>query len=182
MTKALCYGVDLGTTNSCISIFYDDEEKRMPKSPIVVENKESQLITPSVVSFGDNNILVGARAARNRSENPTNTFYHIKRLIGRKYSDPTLSKDRKTYPYAIKKSEKGLPFLPINTERYKDIKLPPEQISGMVLSYLKESADLKCIEKTNKVVVTVPANFNDYQRRATMDAAKIALQSCLCHQ
>ena len=178
MSNALCYGIDLGTTNSCISIYFKGSNQM--KNPMVIENRESEYTTPSVVSFDEKCVFVGKLAAQRKADYPKSTIYHIKRLIGRKFSDPHVINDKKNYPYKLKKNEKDLPLVLIKNEKADDYELQPEQISALVLSYLKECADEKCLEKTNKVVITVPANFNDYQRRATMDAAKIANLDPVC--
>ena len=171
MSEAICLGIDLGTTNSCLACYYKGEP---PRNPMVIENEDSQFTTPSVVSFDDDQVLIGKHALKKRPENPSNTLYCVKRLIGRKFSDPCVQKDKLNYTYRIKRGENDLPMLAINTKRYKDVQLQPEQVSSMVLAYLKKCADQKCLKSTKNVVITVPANFNDYQRRATMDAAKIA--------
>ena len=171
--EPIAYGIDLGTTNSCLAAYFKDA----PKNPQVLDNPDSEYITPSVVSFLDKQILVGKHALNKRAENPENTVYCVKRLIGRKCDDPHLIRDRTNFTYNVEGNRGELPKIRINTERYKDLSLFPEQISAMVLSYLKQ---VRLPTKTRKVVITVPANFNDYQRRATMDAAKIADLDPIC--
>jgi L1 cell adhesion molecule like protein len=174
----VCLGIDLGTTNSCVAVFSNGANAE------VIENIDSERTTPSVVSFDDSQVLIGKNAAGQRTINTKHTFYCVKRLIGRKFSDTLVTSDRKNYTYRVYNGPEGKPVLRVATERYnsgkkesgvlKPIELEPEQISALVLGYLKESADRKSTTPTNKAVITVPANFNEYQKRATKDAAKIA--------
>ena len=176
--KPVCLGIDLGTTNSCVATFCEGAGAE------VIENIDSDRTTPSVVTFDDIQVLIGKNAASMRSVKPQSTFYCVKRLIGRKFNDPLVTNDRKNYTYRVYNGPEGKPVLRVATERYnngkkesdnfKPIELEPEQISAFVLGYLKESADKKSSTPTNEVVITVPANFNEYQKRATKDAAKIA--------
>jgi molecular chaperone DnaK len=156
-------GIDLGTTNSCISIMDG-------KDPKVIENAEGSRTTPSIISFGsDEEKLVGQPAKRQGVTNPENTFFAIKRLIGRSFEDPMVKKDADMVPFKIIKSENGDAWVESNSEKFS-----PSQISAFVLQKLKEDAERYLGEKVEKAVITVPAYFNDAQRQATKDAGKIA--------
>ena len=156
-------GIDLGTTNSCISIMDG-------KDPKVIENAEGSRTTPSIISFGsDEEKLVGQPAKRQGVTNPENTFFAIKRLIGRSFEDPMVKKDADKVPFKIIKSENGDAWVESGSEKYS-----PSQISAFVLQKLKEDAERYLGEKVEKAVITVPAYFNDAQRQATKDAGKIA--------
>ena len=156
-------GIDLGTTNSCISIMDG-------KDPKVIENAEGSRTTPSIISFGsEEEKLVGQPAKRQGVTNPENTFFAIKRLIGRSFEDPMVKKDADMVPFKIIKSENGDAWVESGSEKYS-----PSQISAFVLQKLKEDAERYLGEKVEKAVITVPAYFNDAQRQATKDAGKIA--------
>ncbi len=156
-------GIDLGTTNSCISIMDG-------KDPKVIENAEGSRTTPSIISFGsENDKLVGQPAKRQGVTNPENTFFAIKRLIGRSFEDPMVKKDADMVPFNIVKADSGDAWVESNGEKYS-----PSQISAFVLQKLKEDAERYLGEKVEKAVITVPAYFNDSQRQATKDAGKIA--------
>ncbi len=156
-------GIDLGTTNSCISIMDG-------KDPKVIENAEGSRTTPSIISFGgDDEKLVGQPAKRQGVTNPENTFFAIKRLIGRSFEDPMVKKDADMVPFKIIKSDNGDAWVESGSEKYS-----PSQISAFVLQKLKEDAERYLGEKVEKAVITVPAYFNDAQRQATKDAGKIA--------
>ena len=156
-------GIDLGTTNSCISIMDG-------KDPKVIENAEGSRTTPSIISFGsDEEKLVGQPAKRQGVTKPENTFFAIKRLIGRSFEDPMVKKDADMVPFKIIKSENGDAWVESGSEKYS-----PSQISAFVLQKLKEDAERYLGEKVEKAVITVPAYFNDAQRQATKDAGKIA--------
>ena len=156
-------GIDLGTTNSCISIMDG-------KDPKVIENAEGSRTTPSIISFGaENDKLVGQPAKRQGVTNPENTFFAIKRLMGRSYEDPMVKKDADMVPFNIVKADSGDAWVESNGEKYS-----PSQISAFVLQKLKEDAERYLGEKVEKAVITVPAYFNDSQRQATKDAGKIA--------
>ena len=156
-------GIDLGTTNCCISIMDG-------KDPKVIENAEGSRTTPSIVSFGsEDERLVGQPAKRQGVTNPENTFFAIKRLIGRSFEDPMVKKDADMVPFNIIKSESGDAWVESNTNKYS-----PSQISAFILQKLKEDAERYLGEKVEKAVITVPAYFNDAQRQATKDAGKIA--------
>lgn len=156
-------GIDLGTTNSCVAVREGNENK-------VIENSEGARTTPSVVAFTESGErLVGQAAKRQAVTNPTNTLYAVKRLIGRRYDDPTVAKDQKTVPYEIVKGDNGDAWVRARGENYA-----PSQISAFVLGKMKETAEAYLGEKVTEAVITVPAYFNDAQRQATRDAGRIA--------
>ncbi|MGM8225941.1 molecular chaperone DnaK [Cellvibrio sp. ARAG 10.3] len=156
-------GIDLGTTNSCVSIM----EGGKPK---VIENSEGDRTTPSIVAFtNDDEILVGQSAKRQSVTNPNNTLYAVKRLIGRKFKDDVVQKDIKMVPYKIVAADNGDAWVEVKGDK----KAPP-QISAEVLKKMKKTAEEYLGEKVTEAVITVPAYFNDSQRQATKDAGKIA--------
>ncbi|MEM9471111.1 MAG: molecular chaperone DnaK [Pseudomonadota bacterium] len=156
-------GIDLGTTNSCVAVMEGG-------SPKVVENAEGARTTPSIVAFtGDDETLVGQPAKRQGVTNPENTFFAIKRLIGRRMDDPMVEKDKKLVPYAIVKADNGDAWVESMGKKYA-----PSQISAMTLQKMKETAERHLGESVTQAVITVPAYFNDSQRQATKDAGKIA--------
>ncbi len=156
-------GIDLGTTNSCVAVMDG-------KEPKVIENAEGARTTPSMVAFGDDgDRLVGQPAKRQAVTNPENTFFAVKRLIGRRFDDKTVKKDQKLVPYKIVKGENGDAWVEAHDEKYS-----PSQISAMILQKMKETAEAYLGEKVTQAVITVPAYFNDAQRQATKDAGKIA--------
>ena len=155
-------GIDLGTTNSCVAIM--DGSK-----PKVVENSEGARTTPSIVGFTDDERLVGQSAKRQAVTNPENTLFAIKRLIGRRYSDPTVEKDKGMVPFKITEGQNGDAWVEVKGEKYS-----PSQISAFILGKMKETAESYLGEKVTEAVITVPAYFNDAQRQATKDAGKIA--------
>tara|TARA_B100001173_G_scaffold33600_1_gene26122 strand:+ start:3964 stop:5889 length:1926 start_codon:yes stop_codon:yes gene_type:complete len=156
-------GIDLGTTNSCVSIM----EGSQPK---VLENTEGARTTPSVVAFTDEGEkLVGQPAKRQAVTNPENTIFAVKRLIGRNFDDPTVKKDISAAPFKIVNSEKGDAWIEAKGEKYS-----PSQISAFILQKMKETAEKYLGQEVTKAVITVPAYFNDAQRQATKDAGKIA--------
>ncbi len=156
-------GIDLGTTNSCVSIM--DGSK-----PKVIENSEGARTTPSIVGFTDDGErLVGQAAKRQAVTNPSDTLFAIKRLIGRTYNDPTTQKDLEMVPYNIVKADNGDAWVEAKGEKYS-----PSQISAMILQKMKETAESYLSEDVTQAVITVPAYFNDAQRQATKDAGKIA--------
>ncbi len=156
-------GIDLGTTNSCVAVMEGG-------SPKVVENAEGARTTPSIVAFtGDGETLVGQPAKRQAVTNPENTFFAIKRLIGRRYDDPMVEKDKKLVPYNIVKADNGDAWVESSGKKYA-----PSQISAMTLQKMKETAERHLGEPVTQAVITVPAYFNDSQRQATKDAGKIA--------
>jgi molecular chaperone DnaK len=156
-------GIDLGTTNSCVSIM----EGSQPK---VLENAEGARTTPSVVAFTDDGEkLVGQPAKRQAVTNPENTIFAVKRLVGRNFEDPTVKKDIAAAPFKIINSEKGDAWIEAKGEKYS-----PSQISAFILIKMKETAEKYLGQEVTKAVITVPAYFNDAQRQATKDAGKIA--------
>jgi len=161
MSKVI--GIDLGTTNSCVSIM----EGTQPK---VLENAEGARTTPSVVAFTEGEEkLVGQPAKRQAVTNPENTIFAVKRLIGRNFEDQTVKKDIETSPFKIIKSDGGDAWIESQGKKYS-----PSQISAFVLQKMKETAEKYLGQEVTKAVITVPAYFNDAQRQATKDAGKIA--------
>ena len=155
-------GIDLGTTNSCVAIMDGKESK-------VIENTEGARTTPSVVAFTETEKLVGASAKRQAVTNPENTFYAVKRLIGRKFDGAAVKKDVDGLPYKVIAAENGDAWVEAKSEKYS-----PSQISAFVLQKMKETAEKYLGSEVKKAVITVPAYFNDSQRQATRDAGKIA--------
>jgi molecular chaperone DnaK len=156
-------GIDLGTTNSCVSIM----EGGTPK---VIENSEGARTTPSVVAYQeDGEILVGASAKRQAVTNPKNTLYAIKRLIGRKFEEKEVQKDINLMPYKITKADNGDAWVEVRGK-----KIAPQQVSAEILRKMKKTAEDYLGEEVTEAVITVPAYFNDSQRQATKDAGKIA--------
>ena len=156
-------GIDLGTTNSCVSVMDGKTAK-------VIENSEGTRTTPSIVAFGDNGErLIGQPAKRQAVTNPEGTLFAVKRLMGRRYNDPLVEKDKKLVPYKIVSGTNGDAWVEADGEKYS-----PSQISAMILQKMKETAEAYLGEKVDKAVITVPAYFNDAQRQATKDAGKIA--------
>ena len=161
MSKVI--GIDLGTTNSCVSIMEGTQAK-------VLENAEGARTTPSVVAFTDTDEkLVGQPAKRQAVTNPENTIFAVKRLIGRNFEDPTVKKDIESAPFKIINSEKGDAWIEARGQKYS-----PSQISAFILQKMKETAEKYLGQEVTKAVITVPAYFNDAQRQATKDAGKIA--------
>jgi len=156
-------GIDLGTTNSCVAVM-DGKTAR------IIENSEGARTTPSIVAFtSDGERLVGQPARRQAVTNPTNTIFAVKRLIGRRYDDPTVAKDQGLVPYRIVKAGNGDAWVEAEGKTYS-----PSQISAMILQKMKETAEANLGEAVTQAVITVPAYFNDAQRQATKDAGKIA--------
>jgi molecular chaperone DnaK len=161
MSKVI--GIDLGTTNSCVAIMEGKDVR-------VIENAEGARTTPSMVAFTDNGErLVGQAAKRQGVTNPTNTLYAIKRLIGRRFDDPIVAKDKGLVPYDIVKGDNGDAWVSSRGEKYA-----PSQISAFILGKMKETAEAFLGEPVTQAVITVPAYFNDSQRQATKDAGRIA--------
>ena len=156
-------GIDLGTTNSCVAVMDGSE-------PRVIENAEGVRTTPSMVAFTESGErLVGQPAKRQAVTNPENTLFAIKRLIGRRFDDPTVKKDQALVPYSIIKGENGDAWVSAGKEKYA-----PSQVSAFILQKMKETAESYLGESVTEAVITVPAYFNDSQRQATKDAGKIA--------
>ncbi len=161
MSKVI--GIDLGTTNSCVAIMEGGEAK-------VLENAEGARTTPSMIAFAKNGErLVGQSAKRQAVTNPTNTLYAVKRLIGRKFEDSMVQKEKGLAPFNIVKADNGDAWVEIDGQKYA-----PQQISAMVLTKMKETAEAYLGEKVTEAVITVPAYFNDAQRQATKEAGAIA--------
>ena len=154
-------GIDLGTTNSCVSVMEGDQAK-------VIENSEGARTTPSVVAYGDE-LTVGAPAKRQAVTNPKNTLYAIKRLIGRKHDDDVVKKDASMVPYKITAAENGDAWVEAEGKS-----LAPQQVSAEILKKMKKTAEDYLGHEVKEAVITVPAYFNDSQRQATKDAGKIA--------
>jgi molecular chaperone DnaK len=156
-------GIDLGTTNSCVAVMEG-------KTPKVIENAEGMRTTPSIVAFTDEGErLVGQPAKRQAVTNPERTIFAVKRLIGRRYDDPMVEKDKKLVPYKITRASNGDAWVEIEGKSYS-----PSQISAFILQKMKETAEAYLGSKVEQAVITVPAYFNDAQRQATKDAGKIA--------
>ncbi|MFC3075733.1 molecular chaperone DnaK [Shinella pollutisoli] len=156
-------GIDLGTTNSCVAVMDGKDAK-------VIENAEGARTTPSMVAFTDDGErLTGQPAKRQAVTNPENTLFAVKRLIGRRYDDKLVEKDKGLVPYKIVKGDNGDAWVDAQGKAYS-----PSQISAMILQKMKETAESYLGEKVEKAVITVPAYFNDAQRQATKDAGKIA--------
>ena len=156
-------GIDLGTTNSCVSVLDGGKPK-------VIENVEGDRTTPSIVGYTDDGeILVGQSAKRQAVTNPQNTLYAVKRLIGRKFKDDVVQKDIKMVPYNIVEADNGDAWVQAREE-----KMAPPQVSAEVLRKMKKTAEEYLGESVTEAVITVPAYFNDSQRQATKDAGKIA--------
>ena len=156
-------GIDLGTTNSCVAVM----EGGAPK---VIENAEGTRTTPSMVAFAKSGeILVGQPAKRQAVTNPANTIFAVKRLIGRRFDDPTVEKDRGLVPYRIVRGDNGDAWVEVEGKRHS-----PSQISAYVLAKMKETAEAYLGDKVTQAVITVPAYFSDAQRQATKDAGRIA--------
>ena len=161
MSKVI--GIDLGTTNSCVAVMEG-------KNPKVIENAEGARTTPSIVAFNaEGETLVGQPAKRQGVTNPENTFFAIKRLIGRRMDDPMVAKDKKLVPYNIIKADNGDAWVESRGKKFA-----PSQISADILVKMKETAERYLGQPVTQAVITVPAYFNDSQRQATKDAGKIA--------
>jgi molecular chaperone DnaK len=161
MSKVI--GIDLGTTNSCVAVMEGKDVR-------VIENSEGARTTPSMVAFSDSGErLVGQSAKRQAVTNPSNTLYAVKRLIGRRYDDPTVAKDKDLVPYAIVRGDNGDAWVEAKGQKHS-----PSQISSYILTKMKETAEAYLGETVTQAVITVPAYFNDAQRQATKDAGRIA--------
>ena len=161
MSKVI--GIDLGTTNSCVAVMDGDKAR-------VIENSEGQRTTPSVVAFAEGGErLIGQTARRQAVTNPDHTYFAVKRLIGRQMTDPAIKKDSKLLPYKLVKGKGGDAYV-----QGRDNALSPSEISAMILTKMKETAEDFLGSSVTQAVITVPAYFNDAQRQATKDAGKIA--------
>src|SRR6201747_2924015 len=162
-TMGKVIGIDLGTTNSCVAVMDGKAAK-------VIENAEGMRTTPSIVAFSDDGErLVGQPAKRQAVTNPERTFFAVKRLVGRRYDDPMVEKDKKLVPYKIVKASNGDAWVEADGKTYS-----PSQVSAFILQKMKETAEAHLGQKVEQAVITVPAYFNDAQRQATKDAGKIA--------
>ena len=167
MSDDLARGIDLGTTYSCVAVWRNGKVDIIP-------NDLGERTTPSVVTFTDNERLVGQSAKNQITRNYQNTIYDAKRLIGRRFDEPEVQKDIKAWPFkVVKDPEKNRPLIQVEYKK-KVHKFLPEEISAMVLEKMKKYAEDYLGHKVNDAVVTVPAYFNDGQRQATKDAGKIA--------
>jgi molecular chaperone DnaK len=155
-------GIDLGTTNSCVAIMEGGAAK-------VIENAEGARTTPSIVAWTDKEQLVGQSAKRQAVTNPANTIFAAKRLIGRRYDDPAVTKDSKTLPYKLVKADNGDAWIEAGGKSRS-----PSEIAAQVLIKMKDTAEAYLGKSVTQAVITVPAYFNDAQRQATKDAGKIA--------
>ena len=156
-------GIDLGTTNSCVAVMDGDK-------PRVIENAEGDRTTPSYVAFvDDGEVLVGQPAKRQSVTNPTNTLYAVKRLIGRKFDEKVVQRDKDLMPYKIVKAKNGDAWVEVDGKQ-----MAAPEVSARVLQKMKTTAEEFLGEDVTEAVVTVPAYFNDSQRQATKDAGKIA--------
>ncbi|EHY65819.1 heat shock protein 70 [Nematocida ausubeli] len=168
MAKAKEYaiGIDLGTTNSCMSVMQNGK-------PEIIINKSGGRTTPSIVAFTENELLIGETAANNARNDPVNTIYDAKRLIGLTYDDENVQKDIKHWPFSVVKGPANKPMIEV-TKGGQQVKYYPEQISSMVLKYLKDCAEEYLGAPVNKAVVTVPAYFKNNQRELTKEAGTMA--------
>ncbi|HMS44587.1 MAG TPA: Hsp70 family protein, partial [Alphaproteobacteria bacterium] len=161
MSKVI--GIDLGTTNSCVAVMEGKDIK-------VIENSEGARTTPSIIAFTENEErLAGQAAKRQAVTNPENTFFAIKRLIGRRYDDAMVKKDKGLVPYKIVSGDNGDAWVESRGKKYS-----PSQISAFILQKMKETAENYLGDKVTQAVITVPAYFNDSQRQATKGAGRIA--------
>src|SRR5260370_4809597 len=161
MSKVI--GIDLGTTNSCVAEMEGENGK-------VIENSEGMRTTPSMVAFTESGErLVGQSAKRQAVTNPENTFFAIKRLVGRRFTDPLVKKDMDLVPYKIVPGDNGDAWVETRGKKYA-----PSQISAFILQKMKETDDASLHGQSTQAVIPVPAYFNDSQRQATKDAARIA--------
>ena len=149
-------GIDLGTTNSCVAVMDGDKAR-------VIENSEGDRTTPSIVAFTDDSeVLVGQSAKRQAVTNPKNTLFAIKRLIGRRFDDAVVKRDQDIVPYTIVKADNGDAWVEVNGK-----KMAPPEISAKVLQKMRKTAEDYLGESVKEAVITVPAYFNDSQRKAT---------------
>ena len=162
----MCIGIDLGTTYSCVAVWKNGRVEICP-------NEQGNRITPSYVAWSDGQRLIGDAAKNQVTSNPTNTIFDVKRLIGRKFSDASVQRDAKLLPYKLQ-GVKDKPMVSVQDKSGDSKIYSPEEVSAMVLTKMKETAESFLGEKVTHAVVTVPAYFNDAQRQATKDAGTIA--------
>jgi heat shock protein 1/8 len=160
-------GFDIGTTTSCAAVWINDRVEVIP------DFQTGSRIIPSYVSFTDEEKLVGDAAKSQSTMNPKNTVYDAKRLIGRKFTDPTVQADMKLWPFKVTADKDNKPLINV-TYKNEEKQFHPEEISAMVIQRLKETTEAYLGHPLKKCVLSVPANFNDAQRQATKDAAAIA--------
>ena len=159
-------GIDLGTTYSCVGVWQNDRVE-------IIANDQGNRTTPSYVAFTDNERLIGDSAKNQVAKNPSNTVFDAKRLIGRKFADPTVQKDMKHWPFKVESGNDNKPVILVKFKG-ESKKFYAEEISSMVLTKMKETAETYLGEGVKNAVITVPAYFNDSQRQATKDAGAIA--------
>jgi len=164
-------GIDLGTTYSCVSVFRNGQTE-------IIANNLGNRTTPSWVAFTDSERLIGDSAKNQYASNPTNTVFDAKRLMGRKFSDESVQNNMKHWAYKVSCDRDGKPKINVNYMG-EDKQFTPEEVSAMVLQYMKTTAEDYLGHPVSKAVITVPAYFNDAQRQATKDAATIAGLDCL---
>lgn len=182
--KGPCIGIDLGTTYSCVAIMKNNNVE-------IIANSQGNRTTPSCVAFTDSERLIGEAAKNQMAMNPKNSVFDAKRLIGRKFSDKTVQSDMKHFPFVVLRGDNDKPL--INVEYMgEQKKFSSEEISAMILTKMKKTAEDYIGEEVNNAVITVPAYFNDQQRQATKDAGAIAglnvlriinepTAACLCY-
>jgi heat shock 70kDa protein 1/2/6/8 len=162
----IAIGIDLGTCNSCVAVWKDGKVE-------VIANDQGNRTTPSYVAFSETERMIGDAAKNQASMNPKNTVYDAKRLIGRKFSDSTVQADMKIWPFTVKADSTDKPVVEVDYMNEKK-QMHAEEISAMVLTKMKETAEAFLGKPVKKAVITVPAYFNDSQRQATKDAGAIA--------
>lgn len=165
-SSSYAVGIDLGTTTSCVGVFMNDHVE-------IIANEHGNRTTPSYVAFNDTERLIGDAAKNQGSSNPTNTIFDAKRLIGRKFNEESIQKLMKSWPFTVSGSSDDKPQVEVDFKG-EHKKYQPEEISAMVLSNLKQTAEAFLGQEVKDAVITVPAYFNDSQRQATKDAGTIA--------
>ena len=166
MAEEIIIGIDLGTTNSCVGVWQNGRVE-------IIANTEGERTTPLWVAFTDSERLIGLAAKSQCGANPENTVFDSKRLIGREFDDPVIQADMKHWPFKVKKGPNNKPLICV-TFKGEEKEFTPEEISSMVLTKMKETAEAYLGHPVKNAVITVPAYFNDAQRRATKDAGQIA--------